>query len=90
MLYPYKTADQVPEELGDAEEYMSENPYNTYNTKGLPPGAICSPSAKALVAAIVPEDTAYLYFCHSAEGVSYYAETFYEHQSNLSEAGLDQ
>lgn len=85
IFYPYKTQEDVPEDIRD----NFESKYDTYDNKGLPPGAICSPSANALMSAVVPADTEYLYFCHSAEGESFYAETLYEHQSNLSKAGLD-
>ncbi|MBR2724597.1 MAG: endolytic transglycosylase MltG [Ruminococcus sp.] len=85
IFYPYKTQEDVPEDIRDT----FESKYDTYDNKGLPPGAICSPSANALLSAVVPADTDYLYFCHSAEGESFYAETLYEHQSNLSKAGLD-
>ncbi len=85
IFYPYKTQEDVPEDIRDS----FESKYDTYDNKGLPPGAICSPSANALFSAVVPADTDYMYFCHSAEGESFYAETLYEHQSNLSKAGLD-
>lgn len=85
IFYPYKNADAVPENIRDT----FESPYDTYKHEGLPPSAICSPSLNALLAAVMPEDSDYLYFCHSADGQSYYAATFSEHQLNLSKAGLD-
>lgn len=83
-FYPYKNAESVPEDIRDT--FVSK--YDTYDNPGLPPSAICSPSAEALLAAVAPADTNYLYFCH-AEGVSYYAVTYSEHQSNLYKAGLN-
>lgn len=85
VFYPYKNKNAVPENIRDS----FESKYDTYDNKGLPPGAINSPSIEALTASIIPEDSDYLYFCHSADGQSFYAETFSEHQSNLSKAGLD-
>ncbi|MBR3971771.1 MAG: endolytic transglycosylase MltG [Ruminococcus sp.] len=85
IFYPYKNRDAVPDDIIDNFESV----YDTYKHEGLPPSAICSPSLNALIAAAVPEDSNYLYFCHSADGQSYYAATFSEHQSNLSKAGLD-
>ncbi len=84
-FYPYKNIDAVPEDIRDT----FESAYDTYDKEGLPPSAICSPSAEALIATLVPNDTDYLYFCHSAEGEAYYAVTFGEHLTNLSKAGLN-
>ncbi|MDC7221446.1 MAG: endolytic transglycosylase MltG [Spirochaetales bacterium] len=39
-----------------------ESPYNTYNTEGLPPGAICSPGLTALDASFYPAQTNYVFF----------------------------
>lgn len=38
-----------------AEQMRIVNPYNTYRSEGLPPGAICNAGADALYAAIYPE-----------------------------------
>ncbi len=84
-FYPYKNIDAVPKDIRDTFESV----YETYDTPGLPPSAICSPSAQALMATLVPNDTNYLYFCHSAEGESYYAVSYGEHLTNLSKAGLN-
>ncbi|MBQ4569252.1 MAG: endolytic transglycosylase MltG [Ruminococcus sp.] len=84
-FYPYKNIDAVPKDIRDT--FVSD--YDTYNNEGLPPSAICSPSAEALIATLVPADTNYLYFCHSASGDAYYAETYGEHLTNLSKAGLN-
>lgn len=83
-FYPYSSKEAVPEDIADT--FVSN--YNTYNVKGLPPSAINSPSVDALLATLLPNDTDYLYFCHSAEGDSYFATTFIEHQENLRKAGL--
>lgn len=88
LYYPYKSAEDVPEEIRDT----FKSAYGTYDTTGLPPGAICSPSAQALCAAASPADTDYLYFCHGTDDegnvTAYYATTFYEHQNNIMLAGL--
>ena len=86
VFYPYKNKDAVPD---DVDIDFDKNAYNTYKIKGLPPSAICSPSANALLSAVAPTDTNYLYFCHASNGTPYYASTFSQHQQNLSKAGLD-
>ncbi len=40
-----------------AEDIATESPYNTYKYKGLPIGPICSPSQKAIEAALYPDET---------------------------------
>ncbi len=88
-FYPYKNIDSVPEEL--RETFSST--YETYDTEGLPPGAINSPGADSLLAAVAPNKTSYLYFCHGtdADGIvtAYYASDYSEHMYNLSRAGLN-
>ena len=59
--------------------------YNTYSSKGLPPGAICNPGIDAIEAALNPKDTSYLFFCHDTSGNIYLAETVDEHNKNTQE-----
>jgi UPF0755 protein len=62
----------------------TESPYNTYVTKGLPPGPICIPSIKSIDAILNPADNKYMFFCAKEDFSGYhnYAETFEEHQLN--------
>lgn len=55
------------------ENTKIDSPYNTYQNKGLPPGPICSPSIKAIEAALYPAETNYIYFV--AKGDGYHAFT---------------
>lgn len=54
--------------LGHQKERLTYNdlqvdsPYNTYKTKGLPPGPICSPSIESIEAALYPAKTDYIYY----------------------------
>ena len=83
LYYPYHDKKSVPEEKRD----NFESTYNTYNFNGLPAGAINNPGMEAILAAIYPNDTSYMYFCHSKKGTPYYASTLYEHNLNLSWIG---
>jgi len=59
-----------------------ESPYNTYVVKGLPPTPINNPGINALLAAVTPIKTDYLYFLTGDDGKMYYAKTFEAHKIN--------
>ncbi|TFE01073.1 endolytic transglycosylase MltG [Jeotgalibacillus salarius] len=68
------------------EDLEIEDPYNTYQVQGLPPGPIAAPGATSIEAAILPEDSDYFYFLTSAEdGAMYYSETLDEHERKAEE-----
>lgn len=62
-----------------------DDPYNTYQNAGLPPGPINSPGQASLEAALDPEEGPWRYFVViDREGNSAFAETFAEHQRNVA------
>ena len=73
----------VPEELQG---------YQTYQTGGLVPGPICSPSLKSIEAALAPDtelDDGFLYFVAIPDGggAHAFAKTLKEHNANLKKYG---
>jgi len=56
-----------------------KSPYNTYIHRGLPPGPICSPGKDAIIAALYPADTDYLYFVAKGDGTHIFSRTHKEH-----------
>lgn len=59
-----------------------DSPYNTYRRDGLPPTPTGNPGAKALGAAMWPEESPYWYYLHDKAGNTYYARTLNEHVAN--------
>lgn len=65
------------------EDTKIDNPYNTYNVDGLPPGAITNPGASAIRYALYPADTDYYYFVTSDSGAVLYGRNSAEHDQNI-------
>lgn len=61
-----------------------DSPYNTYKVAGLPPGPICNPGRQALLAAMHPAVTDYLYFVSNNQGHHRFARTGREHEINVA------
>lgn len=72
------------------EEIVTDSPFNTYHTKGLPAGAICSPGIRAIEAALYPNETyvseGYLFFCNADPSLTralLFSKTYEEHQQKV-------
>lgn len=64
-------------------DYKFPSPYNTYLHPGLPPTPICSPGMKAIMAALYPEDTKYLYFVADGSGRHVFNTSFDAHKRDI-------
>ncbi len=60
-----------------------QTPYNTYIYPGLPPGPICAPSKKSIIAALWPKKVPYIYFVAKGDGTHLFARTYAQHQKNI-------
>lgn len=67
------------------QDWKLDHPYNTYQIAGLPPGPINNPGRKAILAALDPADTDYLYFVADGSGGHAFAETLKQHNRNVAE-----
>jgi UPF0755 protein len=62
--------------------------YNTYTTKGLPPGPICTPTVASIDAALHPDTRGgYLFFLARKDGTTVFAKTYAEHLQNIQKYG---
>lgn len=66
-------------------DLRSNNVYNTYRHKGLPPSPICLPGQSAIYAALHPSRTDYLYFVATGNGSHIFSKTLKQHDKNIRE-----
>ena len=65
------------------KDYKFSHPYNTYMNKGLPPGPINNPGRSAIVAAIQPKKTNYIFMVANPKtSYHWFAETIQGHNKN--------
>jgi len=57
----------------------ADNPYNTYQIVGLPPGPIANPGADALRAVVNSAESDYLFFVSRNDGTHVFSKTLSEH-----------
>ena len=55
---------------------------DTYRYRGLPPGPISNPGMDAILAAVYPKPSPYLYYLSGKDGKTHYAKTLEEHAFN--------
>lgn len=59
-----------------------QDPYNTYENYGLPPGPIGNPGIDAILAAMSPAEHDFFFFLHPIDGRIILSRTFAEHLEN--------
>jgi UPF0755 protein len=60
-----------------------DNPYNTYQHEGLPPGPIANPGRASIEAVLAPDGSDYLYFVAKDARNHAFARSFAEHKKNV-------
>jgi UPF0755 protein len=61
------------------KDLRTAGPYNTYLNRGLPPGPIANPGLAAIVAALNPSNSEYLFFVSRNDGSHTFSRTLSEH-----------
>ncbi len=65
------------------KELNTNSPYNTYKHPGLPPGPICNPGLKSLLAVANAPKTDYYYFLTKPDGEAVFERTLEEHNRDI-------
>lgn len=87
----YGIADEtgiVPSNISHAD-LSRPTKYNTYVISGLPPGPIANPGRLALLAAVAPTASPYLYFVSQNNGTHVFSATYEEHERAVKKFQLD-
>jgi len=61
------------------KDLKMDSPYNTYIYSGLPPGPINNPGRNALMAALYPDSSKYLYFVAGGDGRHNFSNNYSQH-----------
>ena len=73
----------ITDRLHTAQLHDKDNPYNTYEHEGLPPGPISNPGKRSIEAVLAPDGSDYLYFVAKDARNHVFAKTFEEHKHNV-------
>lgn len=64
-------------------DLLSPNEYNTYTIKALPPGPVANPGKAAMLAALQPAKTEYLFFVSQNDGTHIFSKTYADHRKGV-------
>ncbi len=71
------------------KDLETPTPYNTYTIPALPPGPIASPGREAILAALYPSETEYLFFVSHNDGTHEFTTNFDDHKKAVSKFQLN-
>lgn len=70
-------------------DLLTPTPYNSYTNFGLPPTPISNPGQEALMAAVKPATSNYLYFVSQNNGTHIFSETLQQHNAAVQKTQID-
>ena len=70
-------------------DLLTPTPYNSYTNFGLPPTPISNPGQEALMAAVKPATSNYLYFVSQNNGTHIFSETLQQHNAAVQRTQID-
>lgn len=94
VIYQITNETGILERRLTLDDLKSQGAWNTYVVEGLPLTPIANPSIEAIMAALNPSETDYLFFVASGSGGHIFAKTYKEHILNVEkyrkfQAGLN-
>lgn len=63
-------------------DLTTDNSYNSYTRKGLPPTPISNPGLVSIAAALEPTPNPYFFYLSDKDGITHFAKTYEEHLKN--------
>jgi len=73
----------IQDRLHTAQLRDKDNPYNTYEHEGLPPGPISNPGKRSMEAVLTPDGSDFLYFVAKDARNHVFAKSFEDHKRNV-------
>lgn len=70
--------------LGADSTVLYDSSFDTYKYKGLPPGPICNPGLKSILAVLNAPQTDYYYFITTPQGKGVFEKTLEEHNRDIA------
>ncbi|MDP4094461.1 MAG: endolytic transglycosylase MltG [Bacillota bacterium] len=89
IKYAFFRRDGTLKKSISIQDTKINDPYNTYQIQGLPPGPICAPSLDSIKAALYPDTTDYMYFLARGDGTTQFSRTYAEHGAAMKKYGLN-
>ncbi len=79
---------EIPDNIHKSD-LLKPTRYNTYVISALPPGPIANPGREALVAAMTPDSTEFLYFVSHNDGTHEFTKTYEDHNNAVRKFQID-
>lgn len=84
VIYAITKGKYVLERPLSQKDLEINDPYNTYQYDGLPPGPITNPGRAAIEATLNPEQSENIYFVADGSGGHFFSKTLKEHEAHVS------